>query len=101
MPPTATGGGFSHARTQIGVPMSLAERSKHPPTTGRRKQCAMQAVLTQLPDDERLVLNAMLLPTSDWPASKIRDALIAEGIDAPSMQVIANHRRRMCACDQT
>ncbi len=59
----------------------------------------MQAVLGDLSEPERLVLQAMLLPTSDWPASKIRDALLAEGVDAPSMQVIANHRRRSCSCD--
>lgn len=77
--------------------MSLTDRARarpSPPVHGA--PCSVGGLLDTLPDEEAEALHHML-DSPDWPASKIHEAVLAEGLSV-GRQTIGTHRRRQCRC---
>ncbi len=76
--------------------MALADRLESTPQRIHGLPCSIGALLDRLPDDEAAALNRMLHELG-WPASRIYDALAAEGHEV-GRQTIGRHRSRACRC---
>lgn len=76
--------------------MSLADRAaRGPDAPVHGAPCSVGELLDTLPPEEAEALHTML--TGPWPASRIYEAVIAEG-HRVGRQTIGIHRRRQCRC---
>lgn len=78
--------------------MALQDRLDSTPARQAGLPCSVGALLERLPDEEAAALTDML-HTLGWSASRIYEALAAEGYEV-GRQTIGRHRSRACRCYQ-
>lgn len=76
--------------------MALKDRLENTPKRHAGLPCSVGALVDKLPPDEADALNDML-HTLGWSASRIYEALAAEGYEV-GRQTIGRHRSRACRC---
>jgi hypothetical protein len=79
--------------------MALSDRLESTPQRIQGLPCSIGALLDRLPENEQGALNSMLHELG-WSASRIYDALSAEGLEV-GRQSIGRHRSRACRCFKT
>lgn len=76
--------------------MSLTDRLRAGPKPSMHgAPCSVGELLDTLPSEEAEALQHML--DDGWPATKIHDAVTAEGLTC-GRQTINTHRRKQCRC---